>query len=119
MPDTDPISNTANAIGRPRGARKLYAGWAETYDDNRRAYGYSSRDELRAYYHALVAMPGRLLETWGRKMGSCRAASSGVSPRDARISRPRCWPSRRAGACYRDPPFEPAPLPLPDGAYAG
>ncbi|MBF9058362.1 methyltransferase domain-containing protein [Rhodobacterales bacterium HKCCSP123] len=54
MPDTD--LETAYAIDGPEGARKLYADWAETYDDGfGTAYGYVAPREIARIYRELGA----------------------------------------------------------------
>jgi SAM-dependent methyltransferase len=54
MPDPD--LDSAYAIDGPEGARKLYAGWAETYDDGfGAAYGYVAPREVARIYRDLGA----------------------------------------------------------------
>ena len=123
MPDTDPDLDTAYAIDGPEGARKLYTrAGPRPYDENfGAAYGYVRPARGRAHLtmHWVSAAP--VLDVGGGN-GACRAASFGVSRGCAGVSRPRCWPSRRARALSIVATVEAdltRTLPLPDGAYGG
>lgn len=117
MPESD--LETAYAIDGPDGARKLYAGWADTYDDGfGAAFGYVAPREVARIYRDLGA-DAPVLDV-GAGTGLVAAHLGGVAADALDISPEMLAVAARKGL-YRAviEADLTGPLPLSDGTYAG
>jgi SAM-dependent methyltransferase len=117
MPDPD--LETAYAIDGPEGARKLYADWAETYDDGfGTTYGYVAPREVARIYRALGA-DAPVLDV-GAGTGLVAAHLGGLVA-DALDISPEMLAVAAGKGLYRATIEADLTrvLPLPDGAYGG
>lgn len=117
MPESD--LETAYAIDGPEGARKLYADWAETYDDGfGTAYGYVAPREVARIYRELGA-DAPVLDV-GAGTGLVAAHLGGLVADALDISPEMLAVAARKGL-YRAviEADLTAQLPVPDGTYAG
>jgi SAM-dependent methyltransferase len=117
MPETD--LETAYAIDGPEGARKLYADWADTYDDGfGTAYGYVAPREVARIYRELGADAPALDVGAGTglvaaHLGGLVADALDISPEMLAVAARKGLYSTTIEADLT------ARLPLPDGTYAG
>jgi SAM-dependent methyltransferase len=117
MPETD--LDTAYAIDGPEGARKLYADWADTYDDGfGTAYGYVAPREVARIYRELGADAPAL--DVGAGTGLVAAHLGGLAADALDISPEMLAVAARKGLYRATIEADlTGKLPLPDGTYAG
>jgi SAM-dependent methyltransferase len=117
MPETD--LETAYAIDGPEGARKLYADWADTYDDGfGTAYGYVAPREVARIYRELGADAPAL--DVGAGTGLVAAHLGGLAADALDISPEMLAVAARKGLYRATIEADlTGKLPLPDGTYAG
>jgi predicted TPR repeat methyltransferase len=114
--------HAAYALEGPEGSRRLYAGWAATYDEDfARATGYRLPEAVAAAY-AAAGGSGPVLDVGaGTGLVGERLAARGIGPVDgADISPEMLMQAGRKGIFRRLLEGDAtAGLPLPDAAYAG
>lgn len=111
--------DTAYAIDGPDGARRLYAGWAATYDQSfGAAYGYVAPREVARIYRDLgadapVLDVGAGTGLVAAHLGGITADALDISPEMLAVAAGKgLYRATIAADLTQD-------LPLPDGAYAG
>ncbi|WP_238366007.1 class I SAM-dependent DNA methyltransferase [Mesobacterium pallidum] len=119
---TDPDLKAAYALASPDDSRRLYAGWAETYDRSfAEATGYRLPEEVASAF-AGAGGQGPVLDL-GAGTGLCGAALArlGIGPLDATDLSPEMLRVAAAKGIYRScfAGDMLARLPVADGAYAG
>jgi predicted TPR repeat methyltransferase len=112
----------AYALKTPDDSRRLYAGWAATYDaDFAEATGYRLPEAVAAAFAALGG-EGPVLDIGaGTGLVAERLAARGVGPIDGTDISPEMLKAAEAKGCYRRliEGDVTAGLDVPDGAYAG
>ena len=112
----------AYALETPEDSRRLYAGWAETYDaEFAEATGYRLPEAVAAAFAGLGGAGPVLDVGAGTGLVGERLALRGVGPIDGTDISPEMLNAAAAKGCYRQliEGDVTAGLPVPDGAYAG